>query len=308
MSQPEKTGRKTRLLIVFGKKVFDWQDKSTSGKFLRIIVSAGLIIYLIFRVNWSAVGKVFSTLNFSIIFLALVLTFISEFFSIKRHQLILRLLKSDLTLWQMTRFYFFGLFASLFLPVGADISKFILLKTRSHVRLKTSVISLIWDRLIGFCGLLTILATSIIFTSFHYSSFIHQWMVWLAISFLLFLVSAFVSIFGKNKKTALVFLRCLLLSLVYVFFVVAITILIGLAINPKVNIGWFFVAVPIICFGAMLPISIGGLGVREWLYIFFASCLGLTKEGAVSVSLMLWIFALIEGVFGLIIYRSGKKQ
>lgn len=309
MNQPEnEKTNKSQFLSLFFKKSLFWLENSPLSKVLRFLISLLLIIYLFISINWLNVSQTFRSINIQIIVLAFIISIFIEYFSIKRHQLILRQMGEKISWWQMTKLYFFGLFASIYLPAGADISKFLLLKTRNRVRLKTSAISLIYDRLIGLAGVATILAGSVIALSLLHLPLVRLWMVSLSVGYLLLLILVLVIAFVRNRQTTQAYFNCLLLSVTYVFFVVTVTLLIGLAIYPGVNVGWFFASVPIICFGSMLPISIGGLGVREWLFIFFASYLGLTREGALSVSLILWIFSLMEGLVGAAIYIFEQKE
>lgn len=66
-------------------------------------------------------------------------------------------------------------------------------------------------------------------------------------------------------------------------------------------IGFIFV-VQISGILSMIPISVGGIGVREGAFVILASALGAPKNIATIVSLVLLVIILIPGIAGGIIY------
>jgi uncharacterized protein (TIRG00374 family) len=81
-----------------------------------------------------------------------------------------------------------------------------------------------------------------------------------------------------------------------VFFIIA------LSMGIKINIIYFFVFLPIIGAITLLPISLGGLGLRDASTIFFFAKAGLAKDMAFAMSLINFSFILIYGIIGGIIY------
>lgn len=77
---------------------------------------------------------------------------------------------------------------------------------------------------------------------------------------------------------------------------------IALALGVKVSIVYFFVFLPIIGAITMLPISLGGLGVRDATTIFFFGLIGVAKDLAFAMSLLGFFFVIIFGAFGGLIY------
>lgn len=81
-----------------------------------------------------------------------------------------------------------------------------------------------------------------------------------------------------------------------VFFVTA------LSMGVRVNIIYFFIFLPIISAITLLPISIGGLGLRDATTIFFFAKAGVSKDLALAMSLLNFSFLLIYGILGGLIY------
>ncbi len=75
-----------------------------------------------------------------------------------------------------------------------------------------------------------------------------------------------------------------------------------IAFHLNVNIIYFFVFVPIIGAVTILPISIGGLGVRDYLTVLLFSSIGLSKDSALALSILSSFFLLLYSVIGGLIY------
>lgn len=81
-----------------------------------------------------------------------------------------------------------------------------------------------------------------------------------------------------------------------VFFVTA------LSLGLKINIIYFFIFLPLIGAITLLPISIGGLGLRDATTIFFFAKAGVSRDFAFAMSLLNFSFILVYGAVGGLIY------
>ena len=64
----------------------------------------------------------------------------------------------------------------------------------------------------------------------------------------------------------------------------------------------FFFIVPVVTIIAMLPITIGGTGLRENALVFFMVALGAQNEKAAMTSLVIFAMILVLGIIGGTIY------
>jgi hypothetical protein len=78
--------------------------------------------------------------------------------------------------------------------------------------------------------------------------------------------------------------------------------LIAASMGLKLKLIYFFVYIPIIGAVSMLPISIGGLGLRDAITIYFFGKAGVAKDLAFAMSLVNFSFILITGIAGGLIY------
>jgi len=77
---------------------------------------------------------------------------------------------------------------------------------------------------------------------------------------------------------------------------------IGLSLGVKINIFYYLIFVPIINAITLLPISMGGLGLREGLYVFYFAKAGVIKQLALAVSILSFSFVVFYGAIGGIFY------
>jgi hypothetical protein len=83
---------------------------------------------------------------------------------------------------------------------------------------------------------------------------------------------------------------------------------VSLALGLEIPVIYFFLFIPVIAIFIALPISIGGLGIREGLgvILFCGVIQGLTKEQAFSMELLAGIVGVLVSLIGGVIYlRRG---
>ena len=77
---------------------------------------------------------------------------------------------------------------------------------------------------------------------------------------------------------------------------------IGLSLGIKISLIYFLIFLPIIGAITLLPISIGGLGLREGLYVVYFAKAGVVKQLALAMSLLSFSFIVFYGAIGGVIY------
>jgi uncharacterized membrane protein YbhN (UPF0104 family) len=65
---------------------------------------------------------------------------------------------------------------------------------------------------------------------------------------------------------------------------------------------------PAVLIAQVLPISIGGLGVREFTLVFFLSSLGVSKEQALALGLLVYVLTLLASLAGAPSFAIGGRQ
>ena len=99
-----------------------------------------------------------------------------------------------------------------------------------------------------------------------------------------------------NQGIVAIFLSCISqVILAYVYFIVA------KALHQNVDFFYFIIFSPLVCVATSLP-SIGGLGVREMGWVYLLSKVGVPQGVAVSISLINFLFMILVGVIGGVMY------
>jgi uncharacterized protein (TIRG00374 family) len=92
-----------------------------------------------------------------------------------------------------------------------------------------------------------------------------------------------------------------LLAVVHVFWVLRI-------FTDAGSLGGVFVMLPGIFLVGVVPISIGGMGVQEWAYLFFLSLMGVEPEIGVSVALFIRVKTAPFGAAGFFAFLATRDK
>lgn len=102
-------------------------------------------------------------------------------------------------------------------------------------------------------------------------------------------------------------LRTFALSLANQWLPVAAVVALGVPLDHGVAWYWFAAIVPFVTLASLLPISIGGTGVREALFVALFGAVGMRAEVALSLSLATLGVALAWGLIGLALFATGRR-
>jgi len=103
----------------------------------------------------------------------------------------------------------------------------------------------------------------------------------------------------RNRSLAL---GVIFVSLFFHAVIVLINYAIFAALGADVSLVYCFLVVPVILFITLLPVSINGLGIREWAYIYFFGRLGLSMAESVAASLLFFFLLILVSLIGGIIF------
>lgn len=312
--------------------------KNVFNFFLRVGLSAGLLFWLFKKIDFSETEEVFKAADVTYIIYAAIIFLGINAIMLVRWLILIRALKLKAKTFSVVRYFFIGLFGNLFLPsaVGGDIIK-ILGLCRDCVDQKPRVVaSVLLDRLSGFCGIVTVATVSFFFgRDVLGNSLIIPILIMAIVSSLFLLISfnktafrSFNHIFSflpkfkksmaalhediallKDKKS--IFFLCIGLSAFSQIVFAICYFLLAKSLHQDVELLYFVIFVPIICVATSLP-SIGGLGVREAGAAYLFGKVGMQSGVAVGISLINFIFMVIIGLVGGLIYvltlRAGRLQ
>lgn len=291
---------------------------------VRLLVSAGLIGFLLTRVNLS---KLFDTIVQSRWEFFIILIFIDLIGYLARSlrwKYILSLWDIDIAL--ITLFFYAqgGRLFNIILPssIGGDAYRMYLSASNTNRRTQ-SVIAIILDRFCGVTMGFSLAAAGVILFEIQGLPFEHTRIVVLFIAgwtcFLLVLFSRRVAHFAKERfgrfnwfgkidtffasvRTAREHPRttakALAASVVVKLHEVLVTYCVAQALGLPVSFLFCLAVASLIGFITIAPVSISGIGIRESLYIYFFTRIGLTTTEAFSLSVTVFSWMALTGIAG----------
>lgn len=289
--------------------------KKTGLLLFKLTVSAGILWYLLTRVNTSNLLQTLKRVNPLLFILAFLLYLSTFIFSTKRWSLFL---PSSPPFRRLLSLYFIGAFFSTFLPgiVGGDAVKGYYLY-KSNGRGGAVLASIFMDRYLGFSALMLTGLFAYLVGMPYIKDTIIIWLMPLLISlfiagsiFVWFLPwgrrLSILSSFYNEMLTHRNNRKKLLVGLGYSFVVqitgIIIIYIISIGLSMKVNPLYFFIFLPIIFTVSMLPVSISGLGVREGGFVLLFALIRVPAHEALGLSLLWFLIFILSGIIGLFEY------
>lgn len=273
---------------------------------IRLSVTLILILYLAFKIQLSKLWSILLQTDVFLFLFASFLYIVSSYLSTLRWRLFISS-NSAVSLKRLFSLYMIGCFFNIFLPgiMGGDVVKILLL--RKTTGLKEAIGSVFTERYIGFFALLLI---GVLFFLIFYRKMPENWSLYLVpLSFMVFIIGTVILYFSgkipilkeiKNHVfgfTTYLYLKAFLYSLFVQFTVMISVYFIFLGLNVNVKFYEVVVYLPIIIILSTLPISISGIGVREWSFVvFFGTLHG--DEKALAVSLLWFLSVCLASLVG----------
>jgi len=300
--------------------------------FLKALVSFALIWYLLSKTEFAAIYASLTSANPFWLFLSLLTLYIGKVLTSYRWQRLLLAQGIHIPLRKLIASVFVGQFFNSFLPttVGGDAMRAYDTASQSKESMK-SVMSVFSDRLIGVfaLALLAVIALIIGLISGEDVSFLilPVIIVFVICSFgvglifndrLVLMVEAILkrikltkiatkirkayaslAILKDNKRVLII---AFVISLALQINVVLFYYFIGVSLDLGVSILYFFMIVPIALVILLLPFSINGIGLREGVFVFLLTDLGVSSQDAIALSVLSFLLSLTQSILGGIIF------
>jgi uncharacterized protein (TIRG00374 family) len=312
------------------------------NKILRFAGSGLLLGWLAWKTDWPQVARAFAHMSWGWWLLAVALYVVNQVLSAVRWQWLSRPLGIRRGLGQHLSYYFIGMFFNLVLPtsVGGDVVRAWYLDGGSGKRL-AAFLSVFLDRFSGLLVLLAVACVAVACCPLALPPWL-TWSVWALVgSALLGItgVSLLAAWLRKSDAAALappsglggkllamfrrftvglaeavvlyrrsprLLLETTVLSLLVQVGNVWVVWAIGAGLAAPVPASFYYILVPLVALLQLLPISIGGHGVREASMIFLLGTVGVGAGVAVTLSLLWFGAGAAVSLAGLFLYLFGK--
>lgn len=273
---------------------------SKTRRLIKTILKFGLTIaalyYVFSKIEFGSVLVLFGQSNSAYIFLALLFFATSKALSAYRLNIYFSAIGLELSGRVNLRLYLLGMFYNLFLPggIGGDGYKIYLLQ--KHFKTGTAKLfgAVLTDRLSGMTAL-AMLALALF--ALDNMPFTYNWIGYILVPFAAAALYLFCRVFYRSfirvfSITLLYSLGVQLLQLASAYFIIK-------AMGAEESIMSYLLVFLVSSIVAVLPISIGGMGVRELTFLYGAELLAINQDMAVSISLMFYLITAFVSFLGI---------
>ena len=290
---------------------------------LKIGTSLGLLLLLLWKVGWRETWETLSGGDFRYLLAAWGLYLFSMVIRAYRWQVLLLIQGLRAPLSKLISLYFIGTFFNTVLPtgLGGDVVRMYELSKHSSQGTE-SVSTVLVDRLCGFLVLFAMASIALIFSYRLVPPLVSATIivialasisgVWMALSETVWKWLQRVPLLSwllQERKVqefhvsiqayrTYAISRALLASLAFNILLMVLNYLIALAFGIRISPLYFLVFVPIISFLLTVPISFGGLGVREGGYVLLFAQAGVPNNLALAMSLCVYAMTVATGLLG----------
>jgi len=303
--------------------------RKTVLNLLKIVVSLGLLIVLFRQVDLAQFWVVVRQANVWWLLAALGMMLLGVVIRAWRWQILLDAINVKVPLVELTAIYFIGFLFNNLLPsgLGGDAMRIVELNRHSE-QTADAVTSVFVDRFLGLSALQAIGTIALIFNWKAVPAPVAYFTLFMFVGMLIggillinrplyISLKSHITLFRRVTEIAFVgklfssfqqypieaLGRSYLVSLLFNLSLIAMNMCIGLAVGVEATIIQYAIFIPITSVVLILPISFGGLGVREGTYIGLFQSVGVLEEQALAMSLLVYVVGnVFTGVIGGAVY------
>ncbi|MFA5089772.1 MAG: lysylphosphatidylglycerol synthase transmembrane domain-containing protein [Candidatus Omnitrophota bacterium] len=300
----------------------------------RVAISIALLVLLFRQVDTGSLFSIIRQADKVLLFLAFLVYFASYIMCLLRWDMLLKTIQIKLLFRRVAVSFCGGIFFNLFLPssIGGDFVRSVDLA--SHTKKASQVVATVFlDRLSGYIGLVILSLVSlalgwglvldkgilisigaisfillviltVLFNNFAYSR-INRMLSSPAAGRIRELITNLhqeIYYFRQHKS---VIISNILLSLLIQIIPPLTFYILALSLGLEISMFYFFIFLPIIGAVTLLPVSIGGLGLREATTVILFSQAGVSKDLSLAMSLLSSFFIAVYAAIGGLVYVFG---
>ncbi len=312
--------------------------KKASIGVLRLAIGLTLIVYLFHKMDLSTFASVITeSLNqWQWLVTAILMFFLCMCIGIVRWKIILDAQELRMSLTRVSSVYFIGQFFNSFMfgSTGGDVVRAYYTTKETHHKKTEAVATIIIDRVIGMVALFLIACVMLIMKAKFYLNHpkthipvllmmimiitatlglsiicnldrFKGWPIFRRINnhhWLGPVIQRMVMAFNLYRRKTSVLIVTLLLSVCNQIFIVLLCYCLGKSLQIHLGIIEYLSVIPLIMSIAAIPITPGGLGVREGLSVTLLGTMGVSNTQALPLSLMVYAIAIAWSLVGGIIF------
>lgn len=310
-------------------------NRSTLTFLLKALVSLGLLVFLLSRIDLSRLLSVLSSAHLSYLMIALAGYVLGQILCSLRWALLARSLGFQNPFKDFAVFYFIGMFFNLFAPstIGGDVSRIFHLARDGTKRegrewtgpIMSAFVSVLADRFIGLIVLVWMGAVAlVVFSNYALPFAIRAITFSLAAGSLLALILLpFVSRLvqrwdlprGKNLLRGLetatqsrrIIMQTTVLSMINHLVQLWMHLLLGRALDVQIPWSYALILYPLVGSFSALPVSLNGIGLREGGYIYLLGLIDISEEKAFAFGILWFALVVLDSLIGGVVFIVRKN-
>ena len=305
---------------------------------LKILVTGALLYWVLRSMDLDRAGQRLAEAHAGYLMLTLAVIWFGHFLCVIRWEILLKIFRIPMHIGQLVRIYAIGMFFNLVLPglVGGDLVKGYLAARDGRRPYSLSYASVFLDRDLGFVAMvvLAVLAAAVFPVTVQGYNLLFVFLGLLGICIVANLVlfhplahdllkrifpanrfpsfarrldslfQAFREVMRSPGRLAITFI----ISLVNQFLVVVSSWFIAAALDIQAPFFYFLVFVPATTVVTMIPVSINGVGLREFAFMRFFASIGISREQGALMGFLTSIIIVLSGLPGAIAYLIHRKE
>ena len=274
----------------------------------KVLVSLLAIYFVSRNIDFTQVKGTILSAKLPYLLLALVFFNFSQVASAYRLMLLVNLLKKGLDLGYHVKLYYLGMFYNLILPggIGGDAYKVYHFRKRFKTRSRYLLKALFLDRLSGLLALVTLIILMVFGLVLFEWADLPGYFLWSVVLIVPLYVAFFYATLRWFSQFLSTFSRLNFFAFVVQILQVISVIFILLSLSIPVQVSYIVIFL-VSSIAMILPITVGGLGLREIVFMFGATYLSVQQESAVAVGLVFFFvssFSSLPGLFFLSMKRD----
>ncbi len=305
--------------------------KRLNNFWFKLLLGVVLLGFLFWRVDYRGLFHLLAAGRLLVLAVALVLLAANESSRIIRLHLLLKVKGLIYPPRRLAKIYFMSMFFGNFAPssLGSDVARFLFLRRDAADTSPAAVAAVILaDRIIGLLGLGFLFLVGLILAGARVVDLLavlgHSISLptgWLVLGFSVGLAALAVLWFWFRERLRRVFaetkvffsqpkicLQSFFWSVLYqlLISIVFYLIYLGLTQTALITLAEFILWVPIITLISLLPLSVGGLGLREWSFVFLFAATAAPATELIATSLTFFVFMLVQSAIGGAVFLTNK--
>jgi uncharacterized protein (TIRG00374 family) len=311
--------------------------KNRAVALLKVAVTFLLFSYIFNVIDFKMFGETLRNARLNILIFGFLVLCIGHYICIFRWRMLMRPLMPALSLGNLLGIYWIGLFFNLTFPtvVGGDVVKMYYAGKPSKSYAQSFAATFL-DRDAGMLAMLIIACTSTLVDPIDVPKIPVSFIIWSA--FIVFvagnvaiftprfhfrltcllrrlklskiakkieMISGAFQVMGKHRS---VLLGSLLISLINQLLFITMIWILALGLRIEARYSYFLVFVPVITLISMIPISINGMGLREYAFMSLFGSVGIPLAACTALGLLSSIVLILSSLPGGVIYIFFRNR